>query len=163
MILLNLVEKGPVTDFEQVGRRFTIPTGLLERGGDRGPLGLASDILQQRLQAGCTRITVRGSRWRYSAVQHSRVHRLNLEQRTCVFRIRQPGFGNLVRRHQGLLDERLEFTDVPRPGVSLTCVENFLREQPKRQTVTPRHLTHEVSQKYRDFLFSLAQRQARAR
>ncbi len=47
MVLLDLVQQRPVTDFQQPCRRFPVPAGLLERGRDRIPLGLSLYALDQ--------------------------------------------------------------------------------------------------------------------
>ena len=62
MILLDLVEQSPVTDLQQPGRRFAVPAGLFERGGDGIALRLSFDALDQRLQAGDARLRFGGLR-----------------------------------------------------------------------------------------------------
>ena len=59
MVLLDLVQQRPVADFQQPGRRFTVPAGLLERGGDGVSFRFSLDALHQRFQTGDARIAAR--------------------------------------------------------------------------------------------------------
>jgi hypothetical protein len=50
MVLLDLVQQSPVANFQQPGRGFTIPAGLIERAGNRIALGFALYALDQGFQ-----------------------------------------------------------------------------------------------------------------
>jgi len=52
VILLDLVQQGPVTDSQKSSRRFPVPAGLVERGRNRVALRFSLDALDQRFQTG---------------------------------------------------------------------------------------------------------------
>ena len=75
MILLNFVQQGAITHFEQPRRRLAVPVSLLERHRDGVALGFAFDALHQRPQAGAglLRFYRLHPRACSAAVEHQRV------------------------------------------------------------------------------------------
>ena len=47
MVLLNLIQQGPITDFQQSGCGFSVPGGFLERRGDGTPFGFMLNTLHE--------------------------------------------------------------------------------------------------------------------
>src|SRR6185295_17442313 len=118
VIVLNFVEQGPVTYFQQAGRRLTVPARALERVSNRIPLCLAFNALHQRLQSGSCGLGLA----RFEAGPGG-LRQSCTAPPQGAFAIQSVQAFLAVPDHQIALYKLFQFPQISRPGVALADLD----------------------------------------
>ena len=159
MILINLVQKCPVADLKQPGRRFAIPAGFLQDRRDRISFGFTLDTLNQRFERRGTGGTLLSSvPVGKSVVMLPGIRAVRADAIAHMNWLKVAEGQISVSSYQIPFRETFQFFQVSGPGIPLAGLNQCRRQFPRRKAVLFCKAMHRVPQQDRDFVLSLAQR-----